>query len=193
MRIDKIILRAILSTLAAIGVLLVFMIASLCALFPSTMMKISYDLGMESASIHFAERAYNGSGDVYFIAYATEVAIEQEKTDKTLSCGELFIADEEFDTFCALKGESYQRFIYGQVCVSQYKSGEKEEAVTNAYTFLEGKFPKGNPLSAVLIAATEAQDGETVAKIVEKLKALEATVGEEDADYLRQALKFAGA
>ncbi len=191
MSIDKIILRAVLSTLAAIGVLLVFMITALCAIFPSTMMGISYNLGMESASIHFAERAYNGSGDVYFIAYATEVAIEQEKTEKTVACGEQFIADEEFDSFCALKGADYQRFIYGQVCVSQYKNGEKDKAIENAYTFLKGSFPKGNPLSAVLVASLEVNDSATVAKIAEKLATLTPT-SEAEITYLQQALKAIG-
>ena len=51
MSVDKVILRAALSTLAAILILFAFMILSLTYIFPSTMMGITYDLGMDGASI----------------------------------------------------------------------------------------------------------------------------------------------
>ncbi len=186
MGVDKVALRAFLSTLAAIGILLVFMIVTLCAVFPSTMMEMTYNVGMESASIHFAERAYKGSDDIYFIAYATEVSIEQDKDKKIISCGERFIEDERFDEYCSLKGENYQQFIYGQVCVATYNQGKKEEAVELAYSSLEGRFPKGNALVAVLIASQEQKDTATIQTIREKLNTLNVT-GEEKT-YLDQTL-----
>ena len=186
MELNKVITRSILTTLEAIGALVLFIIIGLCALFPSTSMEIAYDMGMEASCIHFAERAYKGSSDVYFIAYATEVAIEEDKTAKIISCGEKFIKDEKFETYCGLKGENYEQFIYGRVCVSKYEKGKKEEAVTLACESLNGTFPQGNALVAVLFSALKANDGETVETIKTKLSGL--SVEGEDGEYLQQTL-----
>ena len=186
MGVDKIILKTFLTTLASIFALIIFMIIGLCAVFPSTSMQIAYDMGMEASSIHFAERAYKDSHDIYFIAYATEVAIEEDKSGKIISCGEKFIADEGFETYCELKGESYEQFIYGQVCVSKYKKGSKEEAVTLAYESLQGAFPEGNALVAVLLTALRANDSSTVDMI--KIKLNEISASGEDGEYFQQML-----
>ncbi len=192
MSVDKVILRAVLSTLAAIGALLIFMVSALCIAFPSTMMGITYSLGMEASSIHFAERAYKGSEDVYFLGYATEVAIEEDKTDKILSCGQQLIAHDEFAAFCEKKGDNagaYKRFIYGQVCVAKYRSNDKQGAVETAYDSLNGEFKSGNPLIAVMMAAITAQDKDTVRAVLDKLALLSAQ--EEDQNYLNETIAWA--
>lgn len=188
MGIDKVILRAFLTTLASIGALILFIIVGLCAVFPSTSMEIAYDMGMESSCIHFAERAYKGSKDVYFIAYATEVAIEEEKTGKIVSCGEKFIHDDGFETYCNLKGENYEQFIYGQVCVSKYQNGDKDGAVALADESLHGAFPEGNAMVAVLLASLKAEDSQTVTAIKTKLNTM--SVDGEDAEYLQKTLSM---
>ena len=186
MELDRIIKKTIITTLEAVGALLLFIVLGLCILFPSTSMELAYDMGMESSCIHFAERAYRGSKDVYFIAYATEVAIEEDKTSKIISCGEKFIKDKSFETYCDLMGENYQQFIYGQVCVSKYQKGKKEGAVSLAYESLNGGFPRGNALVAVLLASLNANDFETVDSI--KMKLNELSVDEADVKYLQEAL-----
>lgn len=188
MNVDKVILRAVWSTLAAIGVLLVFIVGGLCAFFPSTSMQITYDMGMENSCIHFAQRAYKGSHEIYYIAYATEVAIEDDKTDKIAACGEQFITDENFEEYCDQKGEEYKRFIYGQVCISKYDKGEKEESVALAVASLEGGFPEGNAVVAVLLKALQAKDGATVALIEQKLVELQAQIGANA--YLEKTLNY---
>ena len=80
---DKVAVKAFLSSLAAIGMLLVVMFCALCALFPSTMMELTYNMGMEASCIRFAERAYKDNDEIYFIAYATEVALEESKNNKS--------------------------------------------------------------------------------------------------------------
>ncbi len=185
MSVDKVILRAVLSTLMAIGVLLVFMILSLCIAFPSTMMKITHDLGMDSSSIHFAERAYDGGEDIYYIAYATEVAIEDDKRDKIISCGERFIADDEFDRYCGGRGENYGQFIYGQVSVAKYEAGAKTEAVELAYDSLNGRFPKNNAVIAMIVAAKGRGDSETLSLIANKLSVMEIADAAEQAELAR--------
>ncbi len=189
MGVDKIILRAFLSTLAAIFTLIAFMFLALVAFFPSTMMEISYDMGMESSSIRYAERAYKTSEDVYYIAYATEVAIEEEKQGKILSCGEKFIAHEDFADYCEKKGENqegYKQFIYAQVCLSKYEAGDAEGAIALAESSLqEGRFTRGNALAAVLVKSLEKEDGAAQQRILQILEGL--TVVEEDQAYLNDA------
>ena len=187
MELDAVIKKTILTTLAAIGALLLFIVIGLWALFPSTSMELAYDMGMESSCIRFAERAYKGSDDVYFIAYATEVAIEEENEGKIISCGEKFIKDEGFETYCALKGDTYEQFIYGRVCVSKYQAGQKEDAVSLACQSLHGAFPKGNALVAVLLTSLKENDRATVNTVKTKLNTL--SVDGEDAKYLQETLE----
>lgn len=187
---DKVILRAFLTTLASIGLLILFIAVGLCAVFPSTSMEIAYDMGMESSCIHFAERAYKGSKDVYFIAYATEVAIEEDKTDKIVSCGEKFINDEGFETYCGLKGGNYEQFICGKVCVSKYQTGDKEGAIALAFDSLHGAFPEGNALVAVLLASLRANDTATAEAIKTKLNMI--SVEGAEGEYLKKMLAMIG-
>ena len=188
MELDKVILRAFLGTLAAICTLMAFTILGLCALFPSTSMELAYNMGMGKSCIHFAERAYKGTDEVYFIAYATEVAIEEEKSSEIISCGEKFIEDENFEQYCALKGESYAQFIYGKVCVSKYTCGDKSGAVALACESLQGAFPQGNALVAVLLTSLKQEDVETVETIATKLKGI--SVEGDDAVYLQNVLSM---
>ena len=96
MRVDKVIARAALSTVAAILLLCAMMIATLCLAFPQTVMKLTYDLGMDGASVKFATIAYERSeNNVYYIAYATEVAIGAEDYENVRSCGKTFVQDKE--------------------------------------------------------------------------------------------------
>ena len=82
MRADKVILRAFLSTLIAIAALMAFLLITLLCVYPSTMMEITYDLGMNQSSVRNATRAYNRTDDIYYIAYATDVAIESDDYKK---------------------------------------------------------------------------------------------------------------
>lgn len=75
MRIDKVILKTVLSTLLAIFVLCGVTVTALAFLYPSTMMELSYNVGLDDASAWFAHRAYNQLDNVFYIGYATQVAI----------------------------------------------------------------------------------------------------------------------
>lgn len=177
---DKVILRAFLSTLTAIVLLFAFMLGMLVGFYPSTMMEITYDLGMDGSSIRFAERAYDWSDDEYFMAHAMEVAIGMGDTEKIEACGEKFIADDEFAEYCAKQNEkipeevelTYEQYVYGQVCVAKYENGNKTGAVERAFELLKG-FPKDNAVAAVLYTALGDRDLETINLIREKMGQLQ--------------------
>ncbi len=178
MRMDKVILRAALSTLAAIVALMLFMILALSLAFPSTLMTITYDLGMDASSVHYAERAYAQSGeDVYFIAYATEVAIGSDNYEKIESCGEKFIRDDEFAAYCQNRDEEiaskggYEQYVFGQVCLAKYRLGDKTEAVERAAELIAGRFPQSNALAAV--GMTALANGDTATALQVKTKMIE--------------------
>ncbi len=184
MGVDKVILRAFLSTFAAIIILLVFMFTALIVIYPQTMMALTYDLGMESSSIYFAEESYKRTDEVYYIAYAMEVAIGEENTEKIVSCGEKLIGDKAFEEYCQGKDEilnegreekletTYQQYVYGQVCVGMYINGEKERAVERAFILVGEKFPRNNAIVALVIAAKNVSDNETVDMIKGKMNEL---------------------
>lgn len=198
---DRVIRKAVFSTLAAIGILIVFLITVLVTFFPGNMMEITYDLGMEKASIHFAERAYQSSDDIYYAAFATETAINEGRTSKIVSCGEKFIADEDFDEYCAKKNSGilpemlaenggYEQYVYGQVCLAKYKQDDKEGAVTFAFGTLGNGFAKNNAVVALLVTAVTSNDGQVVTLIQDKLNKLQGCVGD-DEGYLQSALSYA--
>ena len=101
MRIDKVILKTVLSTLLAIFVLCGVTVTALAFLYPSTMMELSYNVGLDDASAWFAHRAYNQLDNVFYIGYATQVAIGQDDPEAIEKYGDKFIADEGFEEYCA--------------------------------------------------------------------------------------------
>lgn len=197
MGVDKVILRAFLSTLAAIAILFTFMLTALVCVYPQTMMEITYDLGMETPSIWFAEEAYKRTDDVGYIAYATEVAIGESKYGKVEECGERLIADDGFAGYCTEKNEamadkvtsSYDQYIYGQICVAMYEQGKQEEAVNRAFELTGQAFPRNNAVVALVVTATNANDAATLEKIKGKMEQLNESIPEgEDKAYLGEVL-----
>lgn len=180
MRVDKVILRAALSTLAAIAALLAVMILALCFVFPSTMMRITYDLGMDGASIRYAKRAYAYTNDVSFIAFATEVAIGIDDYAQIATCGEQLIADKNFNAHCETQNAliasagGYEQYVFGQVCVAKYRQGEKTEAIEKAFALVESGFPKNNAVAAVLLTALSQEDSVAVNAVKEKMCEMDA-------------------
>ena len=188
MGVDKVIFRAFFSTLLAIVTLIAFMIGMLCLIFPSTMMELTYDLGMDKSSIHFAERAYERSDDVYYIAYATEVAIERESADKIVEDGDKFIADDRFSVYCDEKGGIYEQYIYGHVALAKYEKGEKTSAVATAFDAVKDGFPKNNAVVALTVKALRANDAETVLRIRAEMLKIAESVTAADSAYFNEIL-----
>ncbi len=198
MRVDKVILRAALSTLAAIAALLAIMILALCFIFPSTMMRITYDLGLDGASIRYAKRAYAYTSDVTFIAFATEAAIGLSDYAQIETCGEELIADEDFNAYCKQKNAAiesedvfggYDQYVFGQVCVAKYRQGEKTEAIEKAFELVGNGFPKNNAVAAVLLTAFSGDDMTTVNAVKAKMKEMDVSeFSDSDRDYYKAML-----
>ena len=179
MGVDRVALRSLFGTLSAIFLLLTFMLTTLVLLYPSTMMEITYDLGMDKSSISYAERAYDWSGDEYFMEFAMEVAIGSKNTEKIESCGEKLLSDEDFTAYYTKKNESlasnsitYESYVYGQVCVAKYKNGKKQDAVECAFAWTKG-FPTNNAITAVLYTALSNTDTDTIATIRGKMEQIQ--------------------
>ena len=193
MSVDKVIVKSILTSLAAIALLFAFMFLMLIGFYPSTMMELTYDLGMDASSIRYAERAYDWSGDEYFMANAMEMAIGLKDHEKIDSCGEKLIADEDFMEYCVYQNErlpegvelTYEQYVFGQVCVAKYEKGAKTEAVERAFALTVG-FPQNNAVVAVLYTALGDKDTETINLIKGKMEQLQtATLSESEQAYFQ--------
>ena len=198
MRFDKVILRAALSTLAAIAALLAVMILALCFIFPSTMMHITYDMGLDDASIRYARRAYAYTSDVSFIAFATEVAIGLGDNVQIETCGEELIEDDHFTAHCEKKNAliasegGYEQYVFGQVCVAKYRQGEKTEAIDKAFALVGNSFPQNNAVAAVLLTALSQEDEAAVTTVKEKMNEMNAsTFSASDKEYYDALLALA--
>ena len=196
MGVDKVIVRAFFSTLLAIVILFSFMLLSLVCLYPQTMMEVTYNLGMESPSIWFAEQSYERSDDVYYIAYATEVAIEKGDYEKIDVCGDLFVKDDGFGSYCANKNaqlpdevtSTYEQYIYGQLCTAKYARGKSEEAIECAFSFTGTAFPKNNAVVALLVTALKDGDTQTAEKIKGKMEQIQNGIPQTDKAYFEEVL-----
>ena len=203
MRVNRIAVKVALSTFLAVVILMAVLFAALSFIYPSTMMGITYDLGFESASIQYAKHAYKRSDEIYYIAFATEVAIGEKDYEKIEECGEKFVADKGFSAYCRDKNEgkpegvttTYQQYVYGQVAVAKYYVGKAEDAVDFAFLINRKAFPQNNAVAAVLLTAIKRQDGQAVQMILEKLEAFraetEGTLTDEDGAYLYRMIGFA--
>ena len=199
MRADKVIVRAILSTVAAIVVLFGFMMLALVAFYPSTLMHVAYDLGMDEASIKNARRAYERSDEVYYIAFATEVAIGSDDYGEIEKCGERFILDDGFDGYCAARDQeygetgAYERYVQAQVCTAKYRLGKKDDAVSKAFAFTGNTFPKNNAVVGVLITAISARDITCVESIKNRMEDISTEIPETDKEDFDKLLQIATA
>ena len=196
MRLDKIVWRTIASTLLAILILLAMLTCLLCCAFPSTMMEMTYELGMDGASVHFAMSAYGRSGSVEYVAFATETAIGADMDESVETCGLKLIADNEFDEYCDRRNEkldttkiTYRQYVFGQVSVAQYRMDKKAEAQDTAFLGVGNTFPQNNAVVGLLITAITQEDGATVAEIKTRMQALQSSVTESaQATYLAEAI-----
>lgn len=199
MRVDKVILKAIISTVAAIVVLFAIMFGALAAAFPSTMMQLSYDFGQDESSIRYAERAYEWFDDTYYMAYAMEVAIGCDNQEKIEQCGLTVVADAEYFTqYCAEKDAvqttvKTDDYIYGKISVAKYALDKKEEAVNYAFDTLKGGFAVNNAALAVFYVAVSNNDLATVNMIKGKMEQQQAQgIAEGDMAYFKDFEKVLG-
>ena len=200
MTLDKVIARAVLSTLIAIFALFTFMFTSLCLVYPSTMMQITKNMGMNDACIKYARRAYDRTGDIYYIATATHTAIASKDYKKIVVCGNALVVDDEFQLFCEEKDKemsaekkdySYEQQVYGIICVSEYTLGKKAEAVARAFESLNGGFPRLNAVVALLFSIED--DETTKAEIKGKIEQMNVeNLSEKDRKYFDEIFALIG-
>ena len=195
MKLDKVIVRTMVSTLCAIAILCVSAVLFASFIFPSTMMSISYKLGNDSGAMKYAYSSYDRTKEVAYIAYATEVAFGVDNDEDIVRYGEEFVKDKDFDGYCAevdlrsgTAQGAYRQYVYGRLVVSEYSIGEKDKAFSYAEEAIGNKFAKNNAMVALLFEAMVEGDGATVQKVVNKMRDLTATLAGEDAAYLTSLL-----
>jgi hypothetical protein len=195
MKMDKVVLNSIISTLCAIALLCGVAFGLAAWLYPSTMMKISYAVGDDVGAMKYAYRAYETTDELYYVAFATEVAIGMDEPEDVEYYAEKFIAEsEKFDEYCAeidrkhgYEEGKYKSYVCGRLTVAKYELGEIDEAKTYAFSTLNGGFSENNAVVALLFAARQNKDANTVKWIVDELKSL-TVVGEKDTAYLNSLL-----
>ena len=195
MKIDKVVLRAIVSTLCAIAILCLCAFALAAWVYPSTMMKISYAVGNDAGAMKYAYRAYESTDEVYYVAFATEVAISMDEAEDVEYYATKFVADEErFSGYCAEIDKkhgydegTYERYVNGRLVVAKYELGKKSEAKDYAFQSLKGGFAENNAVVALLFTALQNNDGETVESIISSLRSL-TVVDQAESNYLASLL-----
>ncbi len=183
MRLDKVVLRAMLSTIASIAILFVIFIVFSLFFFPVTLMNLSYNLGMDNSAQYYANRAYRMSDQIEYAVFAFDIAVNQNDDEEIVKYGEKVASDDEFDEYCILRDEEmkeayspeilaelppYRQYVKGNLYAAMYREGDKQSALDGAFLELENECPRGNAVLKVLLSA----------------------IGENDQDSLRQILLF---
>lgn len=185
MRLDKIIFKAFLKTLAAAAVLVALLIGLLSLAFPQTMMEITYSLGMDKTSVKFSLLSYRRSDRIDYLASGADTALAANLYEIADECLENLLADEGFEEYCneknaKLTGEAkattYQDYYKRQLCLTKYFLGQSEAAVNRAAEFTKSAFAAGNPMVALLSRARlDKQDGAaTVQYLYAKMTSIKA-------------------
>lgn len=203
MDVNKIVWKSILTTLVSALALLIVMFGALCLFFPSTMMQVSYNVGLDKASASFAKTAYDRSNNIYYIAYATDVSIGIQDEENIVCYGELLVENESFSEYCARRNAqtsdngnyqatgTYEQYIYRQICISIYRK-DAAKAIERAFATLgvdDGStalhvFPRMNAVFALYVEARAQGDTDTSAKIKGKMERLQIELSsEEQANY----------
>ena len=195
-KIDKVILNSVVSTLLAIVLLAAIAFGLAAWLYPSTMMQISYEVGNDTGAMKYAYRAYERTDEVYYLAYATEVAIGMDDNEDIEYYAEKFVADENFTAYCAemdakmqangVSG-SYRQYVYGKLVVAEYERGAKTDSKTHAKEAIGAGFAENNAMVALLLTAMEKGDVQTVGEVVTEMQNLQLPDGA-DKTYLSSLL-----
>ena len=195
MKLDRVIVRTIVNTLCAIAILCTLLVLSASLVFPSTMMGISYKLGNDSGAMKYAYTAYSRTGEVAYIAYATDVAFGADDDEDIALYGEAFVNDEDFLQYCsetdALYDQpagSYCKYVYGRVVVSLYKLGEKQKSFEYAVQAVENGFEENNALVALFVESLVSGDFETADKVETEFLKVLPTLSEDIKDYVESLL-----
>ena len=161
-RVDRIIVKSVISTVAAALTLLVILFGVLVLAFPHTMMDLTYSLGMDKACVNYSVKSYERFDVIEYIAKGADTALAAKLYDKADQCLESLVADEDFEEFCSQKNQAvvdglsevdYRGYYLRQLCVAKYRAGKGIAAVDRACGLLNGSFVSGNPLVAVLAEA----------------------------------------
>jgi hypothetical protein len=144
----------------------------------------------------YAYRAYETTGEVYFLGFATRVAINLDNYEDVEYYGTELLKDEEvFTQYCLdidqkedFENGTYEMYLAGKFAVAKYELGKKDEAQEYAFDSLEGAFPKNNAAMALLFAAMQNRDTETENAVINRIRTL-TPVSEADRDYLRAFLE----
>ena len=164
-KLGKLIAKTAGITLACLVALILILFGIFTIFFPSVMVEITDFCGMEKASARYAVSVYTRSNDIDDLADVVERAYYAESWSIAADYGERLSAREDFGSYCEkadasanAKPGGYAQFTAGLIAVSQYKLGNKAEALEAALTPNRQSFTENN--AAVTLAMTVIADGD---------------------------------
>jgi hypothetical protein len=182
------------------------MLVALIFAFPSTMMEMTYNFGMNGACAWFAERVYRRSDNVYYLYVALNAAFESDDAEAIDRYGSQMIADENFSAFCAamdvevpIEGGAsggYEQYICGIVYAAKYRLGDFAGALSGAVEAVKNTFPKKNALVTLMSAVLQKGNADEIGSVLEQMRGIrsgaEGKFSEEEIAYLDSLIDLLG-
>ena len=159
---------ALISFVSAVGAILLFI--GFCALFlPAFTSNVLWNMGMYSSSANFAKKAYEDSGENARLIALVERSIVAGNDSITIEYGRIFIESDFFlDYAKTAQSEQYSGnyagYIVGNIAVSQYDLGKKDDALQTVKNHLTS-YTEYNAVQYLMRVVFMAEDKEFAGKI----------------------------
>ncbi len=162
----KTILKTVLITLSCLIVFEFLLFGFLYLVVPSSIVKMSDDLGLVNLEMSAREREYKRlvkkEDDAFeYLVELVEFACINDKYSKINEYGEELISSSNFEIYAQTTNKTnYKQSIYGYISVAKYRLGNLQEGVDLAVSINKSSFTKNN---AVVYLIMDVSDKNVVA------------------------------
>ncbi|HBK01861.1 MAG TPA: hypothetical protein DDY77_02360 [Clostridiales bacterium] len=175
----KFVLKVALSTVAAIFAVLLLVYGFFALFLPAPLASFYENLGNYSGAVRLMKRAYDKSESEEDLKRLAELlCFKEENAELSAEYVTKYCDGESFKKYCKEEkdGQAYYDLMTASSVKSFYIVGKPDDALKKASEYLayySSSYPSGSSLRALMFAAADKKDKQTLAKILEKLNSFD--------------------
>lgn len=178
----KLIFKTIILTLAVVVILAMSVFGIMSLLAPTTMMDLTFRLGLTQISGDYAYQEYERSHDIYYLARSFIISADAGHNRTAEKRFDLLLERQDFSEFCeeqdkatekeleklpagippAVREYTYRGYVFGLGAFVKYRLAGSDEARESAIELAIEEtaqaFPSGNSTVVLAVKAAEAKD-----------------------------------
>ena len=175
----KFALKVALSTAAAILAVLLLVYGFFALFLPAPLATFYENLGNYSGAVRLMRRAYDKSENEEDLKRLSELlCFKEDNAELSAEYVTKYCDEESFKNYCKEEkdGQAYYDLMTSNAVKSLYTVGKGDDALKKASEYLafySSSYPSGSSLRALMFAAAEKKDKQTLTKILEKLNSFD--------------------